>query len=61
MNFRNIFKGIAQSILDAAMPAIKFDLNTLIASKLRAALPPDEAAIAMAVISAAIDSWVIKL
>ena len=61
MNLRNIFKPLAQQLLNAAFPMIKLELLSLISQRLTASLPAAQAQVAMASISAALDGWQIKL
>ena len=61
MNLRNIFKPLAQQLLNAALPMIKLELLSLISQRLIVSLPAAQAQAAIGVISSALDGWQIKL
>ncbi len=63
MNFGNIFKGVAQQAVNAALPRIKAGLIATLSQRVIAAqgLAPDAAALVLAEITSAINDWTIKL
>ncbi len=67
MNFGNIFrgpifKGVAQGLVDAALPAIKAELLGLLTKAISSAgLPAAYQAQALTQVQAALDNWAIKL
>ena len=61
MNFRNLFKPLAQQLLNAALPMIKAELLVLISQRLTSSLPPAQAYTAIGLVSSAIDGWQIKI
>jgi len=61
MNLGNIFKPLAQSAVDAALPRVKAELLALLSPSLLRALPANQAQVAVAAVGAALDAWTIKL
>ena len=61
MDFSKLFKGLAQRLLDAAMPAIKADLKQRIGLALGTSVPGLAGILVLERVNAAIDGWTIKL
>ena len=61
MNLRNLFKPLAQQLLNAALPMIKLELLALISQRLTSSLPAAQAQAATSAVSAALDGWQIKI